>query len=44
MLICAAGDIHGAITRFCDDVLAFGLPLGAIFDWFCTLTTSESAG
>lgn len=33
MLICAAGDIHGAINRFYDDVLTFEISLGAAFDW-----------
>lgn len=33
MLICAAGDIHGAINRFYDDVLAFETSIGATFDW-----------
>ncbi len=33
MLICAAGDIHGAINRFYEDVLAFEKTLGSTFDW-----------
>lgn len=33
VLICAAGDIHGAINRLYEDVLAFELSLGAAFDW-----------
>ena len=33
MLICGAGDIHGAINRFYDDVLTFEISLGATFDW-----------
>ncbi len=33
VLICAAGDIHGAIERLYDDVLAFEAALGARFDW-----------
>lgn len=33
MLICAAGDIHGAINRFYDDILTFEMSLGASFDW-----------
>lgn len=33
MLICAAGDIHGAINRFYNDVLTFEISLGATFDW-----------
>ncbi len=33
MLVCAAGDIHGAINRFYGDVLAFEQTLGAAFDW-----------
>jgi predicted phosphodiesterase len=33
MLICAAGDIHGAIERLYDDVLAFETALSARFDW-----------
>ena len=33
VLICAAGDIHGAIDRFYDDVLASEISLGANFDW-----------
>jgi hypothetical protein len=33
VLICAAGDIHGAINRFYDDVLAFEMCLGGTFEW-----------
>ena len=33
VLICAAGDIHGAISRFYDDVLSFEISLGVTFDW-----------
>jgi predicted phosphodiesterase len=33
MLICAAGDIHGAMDRLYDDVLAFEASLGAPFDY-----------
>ena len=33
MLICVAGDIHGAINRFYDDVLAFEMSLGVTFEW-----------
>lgn len=33
VLICAAGDIHGAINRFYDDVLAFEKSLRVVFDW-----------
>jgi len=33
MLLCAAGDIHGAIVRLYDDVLAFETTLGIRFDW-----------
>ena len=33
VLICAAGDIHGAINRFYDDVLTFEISLGTTFDW-----------
>ena len=32
VLICAAGDIHGAIERLYDDVLAFEAALSARFD------------
>ena len=32
MIICAAGDIHGAIGRLYDDVLAFERSLGLTFD------------
>ena len=33
MLICVAGDIHGAMDRLYDDVLAFEASLGARFDY-----------
>lgn len=33
MLICAAGDIHGAMDRMYEDVLAFEATLGARFEW-----------
>ncbi len=33
MFICAAGDIHGAMDRLYDDVLAFEESLGACFDY-----------
>lgn len=33
MFICAAGDIHGAINRLYEDVLAFEISLGIRFDW-----------
>jgi len=33
MFICAAGDIHGALARLYDDVLAFEIQLGVRFDW-----------
>lgn len=33
VLICVAGDIHGAINRFYDDVLAFEISLGVTFEW-----------
>ena len=33
MLLCAAGDIHGAIDRMYDDVLAFEKVLGKRFGW-----------
>lgn len=33
MLICAAGDIHGAIGRLYEDILSFEMSLGAPFDW-----------
>jgi len=32
MIICAAGDIHGAIDRLYEDVLDFETHLGAVFD------------
>jgi hypothetical protein len=33
MFICAAGDIHGAMNRLYDDVLAFEKTLGVRFDY-----------
>jgi hypothetical protein len=33
MFICAAGDIHGAMDRLYDDVLAFEEALGVRFDY-----------
>jgi hypothetical protein len=33
VLICAAGDIHGAIERLYDDVLGFEAVLSVRFDW-----------
>jgi hypothetical protein len=33
MIICAAGDIHGAMDRMYDDVLAFEAMLGVRFEW-----------
>jgi hypothetical protein len=33
VVICAAGDIHGALGRFYDDVLAFEAALGIPFAW-----------
>src|ERR1700730_3716716 len=33
MLLCAAGDIHGAIARLYEDVFAFETSLGSRFDW-----------
>jgi len=33
MLICAAGDIHGAMDRLYDDVLSFEASLGVRFDY-----------
>jgi hypothetical protein len=33
VLICAAGDSHGAIERLYDDVLAFEAALSVRFDW-----------
>jgi len=33
VLICAAGDIHGAMERLYNDVLTFEAALGARFDW-----------
>jgi hypothetical protein len=33
MIICAAGDIHGAHDRLFEDVLAFEEALGVRFEW-----------
>ncbi len=33
MLICAAGDIHGAMERMYEDILAFETALGLRFEW-----------
>lgn len=33
MLLCAAGDIHGAIDRMYEDILTFEATLGERFDW-----------
>ncbi len=33
MLLCAAGDIHGAMDRLYDDVLAFESAIGVHFEW-----------
>jgi len=33
MFICAAGDIHGAMNRLYDDILAFESALGVRFDY-----------
>lgn len=33
MIICAAGDIHGALNRFYEEVLAFETRLGLPFEW-----------
>jgi predicted phosphodiesterase len=33
MLVCAAGDIHGALDRLYADVTAFEASIGACFDW-----------
>jgi len=33
VLICAAGDIHGAMDRMYEDVLAFEAALGVRFEW-----------
>lgn len=33
MYLCAAGDTHGALNRFYDNVLAFEDLLGLRFDW-----------
>ena len=34
MILCAAGDIHGAMDRLFDDVLAFEQSLNVRFDWY----------
>jgi len=39
MFICAAGDIHGAMDRLYDDVLAFEEALGVRFD--CVLHVGD---
>jgi hypothetical protein len=39
MFICAAGDIHGAMDRLYDDVLAFEESLGVRFD--CVLHVGD---
>ena len=33
MILCAAGDIHGALDRMYEDVLAFEAALGVRFEW-----------
>ena len=33
MYICAAGDIHGAMNKLCDEVLDFEASLGIRFDF-----------
>ncbi len=33
MILCAAGDIHGALDRFYDDILAFEAALAVRFAW-----------
>jgi hypothetical protein len=33
MILCAAGDIHGALDRLYEDVLAFEGSLGVRFEW-----------
>src|ERR1019366_9418558 len=33
MVLCAAGDIHGAIDRLYEDVLSFEASLGVRFEW-----------
>jgi hypothetical protein len=33
MIICAAGDIHGALSQLYDDVIAFEESLGVRFEW-----------
>ena len=33
MILCAAGDIHGALDRMYEDVLAFEATLGVRFEW-----------
>jgi predicted phosphohydrolase len=39
MLLCAVGDIHGAIDRMCDEILAFEAALGVRFD--CVLHVGD---
>src|SRR5205823_7208811 len=33
VIICAAGDIHGAMDRMYEDILAFEAALGVRFEW-----------
>lgn len=33
VIVCAAGDTHGAIDRLCEEVLAFEASLGLRFAW-----------
>jgi hypothetical protein len=33
MILCAAGDIHGALDRLYEDVLALEAALGVRFEW-----------
>ena len=33
MILCAAGDIHGAMDRMYEDILAFEAALGVRFEW-----------
>jgi len=33
MIVCAAGDSHGALDRLCADVLDFEASLGVRFAW-----------
>jgi hypothetical protein len=42
MLICAAGDIHGAMDRLYQDVLAFEASLGLRFDYVGRPTGRDS--